>query len=564
MQLAAERYVDDVLSGRIVTNKFARLACERHRRDLESGHKRGVYFDAQAAAVAVSFFGLLRHWKGEWGAGGGQNIILEPCQQFWIWSIFGWKRADGTRRFRKAYLEVARKNGKTTLSAGVGLFLAFAEGEPGAEVYSAATKRDQAKISHRDATEMVKRTPALANMVSIFRDNLNDPRSGSKFEPLASDYNSLDGLNVHGAICDELHAWPQPELWGVLNTGTGSRRQPLMLAITTAGTDQQGICYQQREYVAQILRGTIEDDAYWGMIYTMDMRTDWPELAEDDDWEDEANWIKANPMLGVSKKLSAMQEGAREARNKPAELNQFLRWHLNIWTQATTRWVNPVDWQACGRVAVDEDALHGRVCYGGLDLSKKHDISAFVLVFPPAEEGEPYKAICRFWLPAANMIERVRRDQVPYDVWSRMGFLSLTPGNVIDYDFIVAEIEALRERYELVEIAFDRWGAALITQQLQEIGGDEWVVPFGQGFASMSPPMVELGNMIAAHSIAHGNNPVLTWMADNLVSSEDPAGNIKPDKSNSREKIDGMVALIMAIDRATRGGVVWSGSGGLY
>lgn len=564
MQLLAEQYVDDVLSGRVVAGKFTQLACERHRQDLENGHERGLYFDQQAAAVAVSFFGLLRHWKGEWGSGGGQNIVLEPCQQFWVWSIFGWKRGDGTRRFRKAYLEVARKNGKTTLAAGVGLFLAFAEGEPGAEVYSAATKRDQAKISHRDATEMVKRTPALAKMIKVFRDNLNDPRSGSKFEPLASDYNSLDGLNVHGAICDELHAWPQPELWGVLNTGTGSRRQPLMLAITTAGTDQQGVCYQQREYVAQILRGTIDDDAYWGMIYTMDMRTDWPELDEDDKWQDERNWIKANPMLGVSKKPSSLREGAREAASKPAELNQFLRWHLNVWTQATTRWVNPVDWSECGRAVVDEEALVGRVCYGGLDLSKTRDISAFVLVFPPEEEGEVYRVICRFWLPEDNMAERVRRDQVPYDAWVRMGFLSLTPGNVIDYDFIVAEIEALREQHELVEIAFDRWGAALITQQLQEIGGDEWVVPFGQGFASMSPPMVELGNMIAAHSIAHGNNPVLTWMADNLVSNEDPAGNIKPDKSKSREKIDGMVALIMAIDRATRGGGLWSGSGGLY
>ena len=282
MMLTAEQYCDDVLSGRVVAGRFVRLACERHRRDLAEGKARGIYFDEQAAAVGISFFGLLRHWKGEWGRGGGEMVLLEPAQQFWIWCLFGWKRADGSRRFRKGYLEVARKNGKTTLAAGVGLFLAFAEGEPGAEVYSAATKRDQAKISHRDATEMVKRTPALRKLVSVFRDNLNDPRSGSKFEPLASDYNSLDGLNVHGAICDELHAWPQPELWGVLNTGTGARTQPMMLAITTAGVDQQGICYQQREYVSQILRGVVEDDAYWGIIYTMDMRTDWPDLEADD------------------------------------------------------------------------------------------------------------------------------------------------------------------------------------------------------------------------------------------------------------------------------------------
>ena len=563
MQLLAESYVDDVLSGRIVVARFTRLACERHRRDLETGEARGLWFDEQAAAMAISFFGLLRHWKGEWGGQGGQALVLEPCQQFWVWSLFGWKRADGSRRFRKAYLEIGRKNGKTTVAAGVGLYLAFAEGEPGAEVYSAATKRDQAKISHRDATEMVKRSPQLRSMIDIFRDNLNDPRSGSKFEPLASDYNSLDGLNVHAAICDELHAWPQPELWGVLNTGTGSRRQPMMLAITTAGTDQQGICYQQREYVSQILRGTIKDDSYWGMIYTMDMRTDWPDMAEDDDWAQESNWYKANPLLGVSKKLETMRDDARGAANKPSEMNQFLRWHLNIWTQAETRWVNTVDWAECGRLAVDEDGLLGQVCYGGLDLSRTMDITAFGLVFPPTAEDEPYRALMRFWLPGDDLMERVRRDQVPYDAWVRMGVLTLTPGNVVDYDFLVAEIQRLHEQYQIIEVAYDRWGAALVTQRLQEIGGDEWVVPFGQGFASMSPPMKELGNLVASNRMAHGNNPVLTWMADNLVATEDAAGNIKPDKNKSRQKIDGMVALIMGLDRATRGGVV-STNGGLY
>jgi len=565
MQLLAEAYVDDVLAGRVPVGRFVRLACERHRRDLEEGAERGIYFDRQAGAVAISFFGMLRHWKGEWGTGNGELLQLTPAQQFWIWSLFGWKRADGSRRFRKGYLEVGRKNGKTTLAAGVGLYLAFAEGEPGAEVYSAATKKDQAKISHRDAVEMVRRTPQLRKLVGVMRDNLHEVRTGSKFEPLASDYNSLDGLNVHGAICDELHAWPQPELWGVLNTGTGARRQPLMLAITTAGVDQNGICFAQRNYVTQILKNVVEDDSYWGIIYTMDMRTDWPDLAEDDDWKNPENWKKSNPLLGVSKKYSAMEEAAREAAAKPSELNQFLRWHLNVWTQAVTRWVNPVGWAACGRVAVDEEELTGRVCYGGLDLSKTQDITAFVLVFPPEADRDEseYKVLCRFWLPEERMSDRVRRDQVPYDVWARLGFLTLTPGNVVDYAYIVHELRELRERYEIAEIAFDRWGATLISQQLQEIGGDEWVVPFGQGFASMSPPMAELGNLIAAKKLAHGNNPVLTWMGDNLVASEDPAGNIKPDKSRSREKIDGMVALIMALDRATRG-VLHEVSGGLY
>jgi phage terminase large subunit-like protein len=546
---AAEQYVDDVLSGRQVACRWVRLACERHRRDLEHGHERGLWFDEMAAKVAISFFSVLRHWKGEWA---GKPVSLEPAQQFWIWSLFGWKRADGSRRFRTAYLEVARKNGKTTLAAGVGLYLAFVDGEPGAEVYSAATMRDQARISHRDATRMVKSSPQLRQLIGVFRDNLHEVKSGSKFEPLSADYNSLDGLNVHGVIADELHAWPQPELWGVLKTGTGSRRQPLMLAITTAGVDQQGVCYRQREYITRILKGILDDDGYWGMIYTIDTKQDWSDLDQDDDWQDKANWVKANPNLGVSKKWYTMRADAREAAHKPAELNQFLRWHLNVWTQALTRWVNPIHWAACGQRPVDPEELAGRACYGGLDLSQIYDITALVLVFPPEDADEPYQALCRFWLPADNMLERVRKDQVPYEVWVRQGFLKLTPGNVVDYDFILAEIGELAEQFDLREIGYDRYGATLVSQQLQEMGGEEWVVPIGQGFLSMSPPLKELGKLIASEKLAHGGNPVLTWMADNLVAVEDAAGNIKPDKARSREKIDGMVALVMALDRATR------------
>lgn len=549
MDFTAEQYVDDILSGTVPACRWIKLACERHRRDLETGHERGLHFDESAAKIVIAFFSVLRHWKGEWG---GKPIKLEPAQQFWLWSLFGWRRADGSRRFRTAYLEVARKNAKTTTAAGVGLYLAFVDGEPGAEVYSAATKRDQARISHKDAAQMVKASPQLNQMIGVFRDNLNDIKSGSKFEPLSADYNSLDGLNVHGVIADELHAWPDPELWGVLKTGTGARRQPLMVAITTAGVNQQGICYGQREYVTRILKGIVNDDAYWGMIYTLDTKQDWPDLDVDDDWQNETNWIKANPLLGVSKKLDTMRSDATEAANKPAELNHFLRWHLNIWTQAVTRWVNPIFWAACGEYRVDPEALTGRICYAGLDLSQTYDITALALVFPPESEDEPYQVLMRFWLPQDNMLERVRRDQVHYDVWARLGFLSLTPGNVVDYDFILAEIASLSGRYDIREIGYDRWGATLISQRLMDLGGDEWVVPIGQGFASMSPPMKELGKLIAEKRLAHGANPVLTWMADNLVAREDPAGNIKPDKEKSREKIDGMVALIMGLDRATR------------
>ncbi len=547
----AEAYVDDVLSGELVACRWVKLACERHRADLATGHERGLWFDETAARVAIAFFSVLHHWKGEWG---GEPVTLDPCQQFWLWSLFGWKREDGTRRFRTAYLEVGRKNGKTTIAAGIGLYLAFVEGEPGAEVYTAATKRDQAKICHKDATEMVRRSPQLRKLVGVYRDNLHHVDSGSKFEPLSADYNTLDGLNIHGTIADELHAWPGTELWGVLKTAVGSRRQPLTLAITTAGMDQHGICYQQREYVTRILKSIVEDDSYWGIIYTLDNRLDWPDLEDDDDWQEEGNWKKANPLLGVSKKWDTMRSDANEAANKPAELNNFLRYHMNIWTQATVRWINPVHWAACGQLAVDEEALAGRRCYGGLDLSSTGDITALALMFLPEAGEEAYQAIVRCWLPEENMLERVRRDQVPYDVWARQGYITLTPGNVIDYDWILAEIGELMGRYEIVEIGFDRWGASKIQTDLMDMGGSNFVVPIGQGFASMSPPMKDLEVKIGNQTLAHGNNPVLTWMADNTVARSDPAGNIKPDKEKSREKIDGIVALIMANDRASREG----------
>jgi phage terminase large subunit-like protein len=534
-----------VVSGKIPAARWVKLACQRHVDDLRDGHKRGLWFDERAAKAAIAFYSVLRHWKGEWA---GEVIRLEPAQQFWLWSLFGWKRDDGTRRFRTAYLEVGRKNAKTTTAAGIGLFLAFAEGEGGAEVYSAATKQDQAKIVHRDATEMVKRSPQLKKIITVFRNNLHSVESGSKFEPLSADYNSLDGLNIQGVIADELHAWPSPELWGVLKTGTGSRRQPLMLAITTAGVDQQGICYAQREYLTRILKGIIEDDSYWGMIYTLDTRQDWPDLEQDDNWQNEANWIKANPLLGVSKKWDTMRQDAREATNRPAELNHFLRWHLNIWTTAVTRWINPFQWDECGSVVVNEQALYGRLCYGGLDLSSTGDLTAFVLVFPPSTPGGLWEVLCRFWIPADNIIDRVRRDQVPYDQWVREGYIETTPGNSVDYDFILAQIESDMSNYNIAEVAFDPWNATHVSNRLIE--NNITMVDFRQGFVSMNPAMKALEVAIAQGELAHGDSPVLNWMADNLVVRTDPAGNIKPDKERSREKIDGMVALAMAHHRA--------------
>ena len=516
-----------------------RLAVERHLRDLETAHTRGLYFDDDAAWHVIAFYQFCHHLKGEWA---GTPISLEPWQQFFLWVAFGWMRTDGTRRFRFLYLEIARKNGKTTVAAGGGLYLAFADGEPGAEVYACATKKDQAKICHGAATNMVRASRHLADRIDIYSNNLADESTLSKFEPLGRDSGTLDGLNVHAAINDELHAWKYRDLWDVIATATGSRSQWVIWAITTAGYNRQSICWEQREHVEKILSGVVDDDAYFGMIYTID--------PDDDPFADEGCWVKANPNLGVSVKVDQLREAVKRAKESPGQTNSVLRLHFNVWTQAETRWLDIDRWQQCGR-PFDPSTLRGRACYGGLDLSSSIDVSSFVLVFPPVEPGEPYKVLPRFFIPEDNMHERVRRDRVPYDVFCSMGLITTTPGNVIDYAYILDQIQRDASEYDLADIAFDRWGATLIYQQLSDLGFS--VVEFAQGFASMSPPAKELEKLVLSGQINHGGNKVLTWMADNVVVRQDPAGNIKPDKSKSTEKIDGIVALIMALDRALHG-----------
>lgn len=532
-----QAYINGVISGEIPVCKWVRLAVERHVYDLDNADERGLYFDAASARKVIEFFGFLKHSKGEWA---GQTITLEPWQAFILWVIFGWKKADGTRRFRTAYEEVARKNGKTTIAAGIGLYLMFADGEPGAEVYTAATKRDQARIAHSEATRMVKASPSLRKRIQVYKDNLSISGTASKYEPLGADADTMDGLHVHGAIIDELHAHKTRDVVDKLDTATGSRRQPLLFMITTAGFDRQSVCYEMHEYTQKVLEGIIQDDTFFGIIFSLD---------EGDDWQDESVWIKANPNLGVSKKFEDLQRKANKAKEMPSALFAFLRLELNVWTQSETKWIDADRWRECGK-AVDAAGLRGRKCYGGLDLSSNIDISAEVLVFPPETGEDDYKVLCRFWVPEASMHKRSHDDRVPYEAWVREGFITATPGDVIDYDFIFAQIDEDAQVYDLSEMAFDRWGATKIVQEIEEHGLT--CVQFGQGFASMSPPMKELERLILDKKLAHGNNPVLNWMADNLVVRQDPAGNIKPDKERSRERIDGMVALAMALDRALR------------
>jgi len=496
------------------------------------------WFDEQAAAVAVAFFErLLVHVKGEWA---GQPFLLLPWQKKIVRDIFGWKRPDGTRRYRTVYIEVPRKNGKSNLAAGLALYMLFLDDEPGAEIYSAAADTDQAAIVFDLAKQMVEASPALEARSEVYKRSIVVPATRSVYRVVSADAYTKHGFNAHGVVFDELHAQPNRELWDVLTTATGARRQPLVIAITTAGYDRESICWEQHEYARKVAEGIIEDDTFYPAIWAAD---------EDDDWLDEEVWKKANPSLGHTLKWEYLRGEARRAQQSPAYQNTFRRLHLNQWTQQETRWLPMEAWNACAH-EVDEKALAGWVGYGGLDLASSVDIAAFEIVFPPREEGDLWRVVSRFWIPEENIVERARRDRVPYDTWVRDGYITATPGNVIDYAFIMAEIERLGEMYDIREIAFDRWGAVQISTALEERGFT--MVQFGQGFRSMSPPTKELLRMVLNGQIAHGGHPVLRWMADNMVVDTDPAGNVKPNKRKSREKIDGMVALIMALDRATR------------
>ena len=520
-----------------IKGKYETLSQARNQQDLESGVGRGLWYDEAAADRAVSFFSrFLKHHKGEWA---GRPFILDPWQEHdIIRPMFGWMRADGTRRYRTGYVEIPRKNGKSTLAAGIGLYLTIADGEAGAEVYSSATKKDQAKIVHDAAKQMVRGSRELSKFVTVLRNNISVERIAAKFEPLGADSNTLDGLNAHGNIVDELHAHRDRTVWDVLITSMGARRQPLTLAITTAGTYvPTSIGWEQHDYAVKVLEGIIEDDSYFVYIAAAD---------KDDDWTDPATWYRANPALGISIKEEYLREQCEKAKSSPAFQNTFRRLHLNQWTEQTTRWIDMDKW---GQGARPLDPLEGRVCFAGLDLASTTDLTALVLVFPD-EDYHEFDVLAKFWVPGERMVERVRRDRVPYDAWARDGYLDVTDGDVFDDEAVRLAIRELGELYDIKEIAYDRWGASSLAPKL---AGDGFlVVPMGQGFASMAAPTKELDRLIVGGLLRHAGNPILAWMASNVAVRQDPAGNIKIDKSKSTERVDGMVALVMGLDRALR------------
>ena len=497
-------------------------------------------YDKNKADRAVAFIQNLCHTKGKWA---GKRFILLPWQEQIIRDLFGVVKEDGKRQFLTAYVEIPKKNGKSELAAVIALYLLFADNEPSAEVYGAACDRQQASIVFDVAKQMVQMSPALHKRSKIAAANkriVNYSNVGF-YQVLSAETGTKHGLNVSGLVFDELHSQPNRKLYDVLTKGSGdAREQPLFFIITTAGTDKNSICYELHAKAMDIKAGRKKDNAFYPVVYG---------LTEQDDWNDEANWYKANPSLGHTISIHRVREAYKNALENPAEENVFKQLRLNIWTSATVCWI-PEHIYNRGDLSIDMDSLHGRECYGGLDLSSTTDITAFVLVFPPRAEDEKYILLPFFWLPKDTLELRCRRDHVLYDVWELQGYIQTTEGNVLHYGFIEKFIEELGEKYHIKEIAFDRWNATQMVQNLEAMGFI--VVPFGQGYKDMSPPSKELYKLLMEGNINHGGNPVLKWMAQNVVMRQDPAGNIKPDKEKSVERIDGIVAAIMALDRSIR------------
>lgn len=544
------QYAERVLSGEIVAGELVRLSCQRFLNDLEHGPERGVYFSEDRAQHILDFYNFVPHVKG---ALAGKPIDLMAWDIFILINLFGFVIPlidettgeqmfddDGdaimVRRFRTAYNEVARKNAKSTLSSGIGLYMTGADGEGGAEVYSAATTRDQARIVFDDAKNMIKKAPrSLGRLFGHVKLNIHQERTASKFEPLSSDANNLDGLNIHCGIVDELHAHRTRDVWDVLETATGARLQSLLFAITTAGSNKEGICYEQRDYAIKVLRGVVDDDTYFAVIYTLD---------EGDDPFDEKNWPKANPGLGVCKRWDDMRRLAKKAKEQIAARPNFFTKHLNIWVTAESAWMDMDRWAKCADIAPD-DELKNWPLWVGIDLANKIDICAAVKTWI-APNGHTHTK-SKFWIPEGRLETAPKHISELYRKWADAGYLDLTDGDVIDHGYIKAEVEAWVKGECLKEIAFDPWSATQFSLALAEEGLP--LVEVAQTVKNLSESMKSVQADVYGSKIHHDGNPVMTWMMSNVTVKPDKNDNIFPNKSTPENKIDGPVALFTAKSR---------------
>jgi phage terminase large subunit-like protein len=551
-----EAYARAVVAGEIVAGRLVRLACQRHLDDLEHGHERGLHFDAEEAGRAIRFFEVgLRLAEGEFD---GKPFLLALFQAFVVGSVYGWKRADGTRRFRTAYLEMGKGNGKTPLMAGMGLYGLTADGEAGAEIYTAGVTRDQAQYLFNDAVKMAEASPAIRARLDIGAHNIGHPDSHSYMRPVSSEGRSLDQKRVHKALIDEIHEHANDVVVNKMRAGTKGRRNPLIVEATNSGYNRNSICWRHHEYSIKVLEGVIPNDTWFAYVCQLDPCDDHagagrpdPDCRACDDWRDPAVWPKANPNLGVSISRQYLEEQVAEAEGMPA--NQALVQRLNfcVWTDSVTKWLDVGAFVRAAEYSTPTPLPGGRRAWVGLDLASTTDLTAGFFLAPRDDcqiadhAGRCYDLRCRFWLPEANLGRRVARDHVPYDVWQRDGWITLTNGNRQDQEQIVADVIADLALLRAQAVGIDRWNTAWLTPKLQAEGLE--VVEVGQGYGSLSAPAKKLEADIATGLIHHDGNPVLAWMVANAVAEQDPAGNIKPSRDKSTEKIDGVAAWCDAL-----------------
>lgn len=547
----ARAYAERVTGGVEVAGKFERLACKRFIDDLDlrQGTEGFPYvFDEDAGGRACRFIDLMPHIKGKWakpvyidGKLGYAKLNMEDWQVFKTINLFGWKHVvSGLRRFRRAYEEVARKNAKSTWAAAVLLLLVAADAEPGAQVYSAATTGEQAREVFDVARNMAEREPEFRARfgVDVGKHDITIATTASGAKPLNAEGSTLDGLNIHGAVVDELHAHKTRALFDVLDSATGARSQPLILMITTAGSDRSGVCYEQRDYTIKVLERTVEDETWFGLIFTLD---------DGDLWHDPAVWRKANPNYGISVQEDDMQAACRKALATPSAQGNFLTKRMNVWVNADSAWMDMQAWERCADRSLNLESVAHLPCVAALDLATKVDVAAKVRIFEDAATGT-YKLIPTFWLPE-RAIEQGRNSQ--YDGWRRAGHLQVTDGEVIDFDQIEDEIREDARTLQMREFACDPWQATQLISHMLAEGAP--MVEYRQTVQTMSEPMKAFEALVLQGRLVHDGNPMMTWMVSNVVCHRDVKDNIYPRKERDENKIDGAVAAIMAIGRSITG-----------
>lgn len=525
----AWKYAEDVIAGTIPACLYIKQACERAITMRDSGK---YVYDAKAAEKPIKFASFCKHLKGPLA---GQAVTLEPWQMFMICNIYGFFKADGRRVCRTVYIEVPRKNGKSTLCSLLALYHLLADKEASAEVYAAAVTRDQARIVFNDAAAMVRGSSDLSKHLGVHKSNVFHLKSNSKFEPLSSDAGSLEGKNPSFCVVDELHVHKTPEVWDVLNVASGARAQPVIFGITTAGTNQEGIAYQLRDYALKCLGNTVDDDTFFTLVYTMDQH---------DDWRDPNVWVKANPNYDVSVQPDDLERLFKQAAENPSAETNFRTKRLNEWRNATAAWISTIDWDRCDEELPPLESWKGQPAYIGLDLASVSDFACISLQF--ARNGKVYNYL-KSYLPEDTVHNKSGAMGEHYRQWRKEGRLIATEGNVTDLSYIKQEILKYCEMFNVREIAFDPYGANELSASLIDKGLP--MVKMGQGIMSMSGPSKSFEKLIKSGNIVHGGDPVLKWMVSNCVIYIDPNDNIKVKKETHMNKIDGVIASIMALAR---------------